>query len=58
MPEVNVSPQLENVKAIFLDLDGTIYLGDGLIDGALSFLERCRERGLRIIFYRTIPANL
>ena len=50
MPEVNVSPQLENVKAIFLDLDGTIYLGDGLIDGALSFLERCRERGIAHYF--------
>jgi len=50
MPEMEVGPQLENIKAIFLDLDGTIYLGDKLIDGALSFLERCRERGIAYYF--------
>ena len=50
MPEMEVGPQLENIKAIFLDLDGTIYLGDKLIDGALSFLERCRERGIMYYF--------
>ena len=30
---------LEGLEAIFLDLDGTIYLGSELIDGALDFLE-------------------
>ena len=50
MPEMEFGPQLENIKAIFLDLDGTIYLGDKLIDGALSFLERCRERGIAYYF--------
>jgi 4-nitrophenyl phosphatase/NagD protein len=50
MPEMEVGPQLENIKAIFLDLDGTIYLGDKLIDGALSFLERCREREIAYYF--------
>ena len=29
---------LEGIKAVFLDLDGTIYLGGELIDGALDFL--------------------
>ena len=29
---------LENIDAVFLDLDGTIYLGGDLIDGALDFL--------------------
>ena len=34
---------LEGIKAVFLDLDGTIYLGGKLIDGALEFLDRCDE---------------
>ena len=28
---------LAGIKAIFLDLDGTIYLGDNLIEGSLEF---------------------
>ena len=32
---------LDGIKVIFLDLDGTIYLGGELIEGALDFLERC-----------------
>ena len=33
--------KLSGVKAVFLDLDGTIYLGGNLISGALDFLARC-----------------
>ncbi|MCS5526795.1 MAG: HAD-IIA family hydrolase [Candidatus Poseidoniales archaeon] len=42
--------RLEEIDAIFLDLDGTIYLGENLIDGALEFLQRCDERGVRRFF--------
>ena len=38
---------LPNVKAVFLDLDGTIYLGSNLIDGAIDFLNRCDEQGVK-----------
>ena len=41
---------LEGLEAIFLDLDGTIYLGSELIDGALDFLERCDKRGIKRYF--------
>ncbi len=41
---------LNGINCIFLDLDGTIYLGDQLIPGALEFLERCDERGIRRFF--------
>lgn len=41
---------LNNVKAVFLDLDGTIYLGSDLIDGALDFLKRCDEQGVMRFF--------
>ena len=41
---------LEGVKAIFLDLDGTIYLGGELIPGALEFLSRCEKQGIQRYF--------
>lgn len=41
---------LAGIKAVFLDLDGTIYLGDELIDGAVEFLNRCEERGVQRFF--------
>ena len=41
---------LEGIKAVFLDLDGTIYLGGELIAGALDFLDRCDELGVKRFF--------
>ena len=37
---------LDGIEAVFLDLDGTLYLGSELIDGALDFLVRLEERGI------------
>ncbi len=42
--------QLDEIDAVFLDLDGTIYLGNNLIEGALEFLDRCDERGVKRYF--------
>ena len=42
--------RLSGVKAVFLDLDGTIYLGGNLINGALDFLKRCEEMGVKRYF--------
>ena len=41
---------LSGIDAVFLDLDGTIYLGGELIDGAEAFLERCKEQGVQRYF--------
>ena len=41
---------LDNIDAVFLDLDGTIYLGGDLIPGALEFLKRCDEKGVKRYF--------
>lgn len=41
---------LSDIDAVFLDLDGTIYMGSKLIDGALDFLERCDQRGVKRFF--------
>lgn len=41
---------LDGIGAVFLDLDGTIYLGDNLIDGSIEFLNRCEEKGIQRFF--------
>ena len=41
---------LTGIDAVFLDLDGTIYLGGDLIPGAIEFLNRCEERGVSRFF--------
>ena len=45
-----MDPSLDGIKAVFLDLDGTIYLGGELIDGAQAFLERCQTQGVQRYF--------
>jgi HAD superfamily hydrolase (TIGR01450 family) len=41
---------LKNKKIVFLDLDGTIYLGDNLIPGAKKFLKSLASRGIHFYF--------
>ena len=45
-----MNKELNEIDAVFLDLDGTIYLGGQLIPGALDFLERCKEKGIKRFF--------
>ncbi|MEC7713333.1 MAG: HAD-IIA family hydrolase [Candidatus Thermoplasmatota archaeon] len=48
MAELDAS--LEGIEVVFLDLDGTLYLGNQLIEGALDFLSRLSESGIRRFF--------
>ncbi len=41
---------LDSIKAIFLDLDGTIYVGGELIPGALDFLKRLEKKNIKYFF--------
>lgn len=41
---------LEHIKCFLLDMDGTFYLGDTLIDGAQDFLEILKYQGKKFIF--------
>ncbi len=41
---------LNDINVFLLDMDGTIYLGEELIDGAKEFLEKIKERNKRYIF--------
>ena len=48
--ESRLDESLDGIAAVFLDLDGTIYLGDGLIEGAPQFLDRLEQHGIRRFF--------
>jgi len=45
-----IDRDLYGIEAVFLDLDGTLYLGDQLIEGALDFLARLEVSGTRRFF--------
>jgi HAD superfamily hydrolase (TIGR01450 family) len=42
--------RFRNKKVVFLDLDGTVYMGDALLPGAQEFLGYLRGRGIRAYF--------
>ena len=42
--------RLDNVKLFLLDMDGTFYLGNQLIEGSLSFIQRVQETGRDFLF--------
>ena len=42
---------LDKVKLFVLDMDGTFYLGDRRIDGALDFIHKVKETGRDVIFF-------
>ncbi len=42
---------LEKIKLFVLDMDGTFYLGDQEIDGAVAFTEKVRECGKEFLFF-------
>ena len=41
---------LHDVQLYLLDMDGTFYLGDHLLPGALEFLDKVRASGRRFCF--------
>lgn len=42
--------KLANTHLFLLDMDGTFYLGDKLLPGALEFIELCQSRGIDYLF--------
>ena len=41
---------LQDVKCFLLDMDGTFYLGNNLIDGSLDFIDKVRATGRDFLF--------
>ncbi len=46
----DVSGVLAHIQCFFLDMDGTVYLGNRLINGTMEFLDAVRRTGRKIIF--------
>ncbi|MFR0902874.1 MAG: hypothetical protein ACLSFO_04090 [Anaerovoracaceae bacterium] len=46
----NYNMELKDKKLYLLDMDGTIYLGDKLFEGAAEFLSHIKEIGAKYIF--------
>ena len=49
--EAFMNDLLRKVKLFVLDMDGTFYLGEKRLDGALEFLNRVKETGRDFIFF-------
>ena len=45
MTDEQIKERLANIRCFLLDMDGTVYLGDRLIEGSLDFLHRLEETG-------------
>ncbi len=52
LPKVNEDPEhiIDDIRVFALDMDGTVYLGEQWIDGAVDFLARVRASGRKYIF--------
>ena len=46
MPKIN----FKSLKAVSVDLDGVVYLGSKLINGAKEAIEEFRKAGLQVFF--------
>ena len=50
--EINqdIQNKLKNITCFALDMDGTVYLGERWIDGALDFLKAVEDAGKQYVF--------
>ncbi|HZK34095.1 MAG TPA: HAD-IIA family hydrolase [Bacillota bacterium] len=42
---------LQDKKVFILDMDGTFYLGDRLLEGSLEFIDTLRDKGIDFLFF-------
>ena len=42
---------IKKIKLFVLDMDGTIYLGDKILPGAMEFIKTARELGKKVVFF-------
>ncbi|MFH1511738.1 MAG: hypothetical protein ABIG45_00135, partial [Bacillota bacterium] len=45
-----IRKRLMPIRCFLLDMDGTFYLGNRLLDGSLAFLEKVRSTGRQALF--------
>jgi len=54
---VPANPRAMALNGAVVDLDGTVYRGDSLVDGARAGLERLRSAGLSLLFVSNNPTR-
>ena len=42
---------IKNIRLFVLDMDGTIYLGDKILPGAMEFVKTARDMGKKVVFF-------
>jgi phosphoglycolate/pyridoxal phosphate phosphatase family enzyme len=42
---------VKRIRAVAFDLDGTIYLGDHLVEGALELLHQLKQKNIAVVFF-------
>ncbi|HPE95572.1 MAG TPA: HAD family hydrolase, partial [Bacillota bacterium] len=42
---------LEKINTFVLDMDGTVYVGEKVIPGAVDFVKNVRANGKKIVFF-------
>ncbi len=50
MRQKQIRERLANIRCFLLDMDGTFYLGDRLLDGSLAFLDKVQSTGRQALF--------
>ncbi len=48
--KINESAGIENVQCFLFDMDGTLYLGNDRLDGALELIELLKSQGKRVLY--------
>lgn len=43
--------EFKKIKLFVLDMDGTIYLGNKILPGAIEFVHTAREKGIKVAFF-------
>ena len=51
------NPIFDKIKYFILDMDGTFYLGNNIIDGSLDFLEKVKAVGKDFCFFTNNSSN-
>jgi len=50
MEQQNARERLSGIQCFLLDMDGTFYLGNQILEGSLAFLDKVRSTGRRAMF--------
>jgi len=48
---------MEPIKAVAFDLDGTIYIGDTIVDGVLEILDFLKKKNVRVFYFTNNSAK-